>query len=306
MIIYKNSKIDKKFKRSVIAIGNFDGLHLGHKKVLDQAKLKAKKNKIKFGVVTFEPMPVMFFNNKIKNHRINNLNQKVLFLKKFKLDFMRIIKFNRKFSKLTPEKFIKNIIYKNINCKFIYVSKNFRFGNKRKGNINTLKKYEKIFSYKTIISKPLKRNNKVLSSSIIRKKISSAQLGKVKFFLGRNWSIEGRVVQGKKRGRKIGFPTCNINLKDYVLAKTGVYAVKVYKEKSIYFLRGIANLGYRPTFNQKKILLEVNIFNFSGNLYNKKLTVEFVKFIREEKKFKGIKQLRKQIKLDLKIAKKIK
>ena len=95
-----------------------------------------------------------------------------------------------------------NIIYKNINCKFIYVSKNFRFGNKRKGNINTLKKYEKIFSYKTIVSKPLKRNNKVLSSSIIRKKISSAQLGKVKFFLGRNWSIEGRVVQGKKRGRK--------------------------------------------------------------------------------------------------------
>ena len=301
MIIYKNSKIDKKFKRSVIAIGNFDGLHLGHKKVLDQAKLKAKKNKIKFGVVTFEPMPVMFFNNKIKNHRINNLNQKVSFLKKFKLDFMRIIKFNRKFSKLTPEKFIKNIIYKNINCKFIYVSKNFRFGNKRKGNINTLKKYEKIFSYKTIVSKPLKRNNKVLSSSIIRKKISSAQLGKVKFFLGRNWSIEGRVVQGKKRGRKIGFPTCNIKLKDYVIPKLGVYSVMV--KTNNFKKKGIANIGYRPTFNGSSLLLEVNIFGIKKNLYTKVLEVKFLKFIRGEKKFVDIYELKKQIQKDIKKAK---
>ena len=107
-------------------------------------------------------------------------------------------------------------------------------------------------------------------------------------------------------GKKIGFPTCNIELKKYVIAKLGVYAVKVYIENKKAFLRGIANLGYRPTFNQKKILLEVNIFNFSGNLYNKKLRVDFVKFIRKEKKFKGIDQLRKQIKLDLKIAKQIK
>ena len=106
-------------------------------------------------------------------------------------------------------------------------------------------------------------------------------------------------------GKKIGFPTCNIDLNNYVVAKPGVYAVKVYKQKSKKSLNGIANLGYRPTFNQKKIILEVNIFNFSGNLYNKKLTVEFVKFIRKEKKFKGIDELRKQIKLDLKVAKKI-
>ena len=107
-------------------------------------------------------------------------------------------------------------------------------------------------------------------------------------------------------GRKIGFPTCNISLEDYVIAKTGVYAVKVFINNKKNFVRGIANLGYRPTFNQKKILLEVNLFNFSGNLYNKKLRVEFLKFIRKEVKFKGINQLKKQIILDLKVAKRVK
>ena len=106
-------------------------------------------------------------------------------------------------------------------------------------------------------------------------------------------------------GKKIGFPTCNIDLKDYVIAKPGVYAVRIFINKAYKMLNGVANLGYRPTFNQKKIILEVNIFNFNRNLYNKKLIVQFIKFIRGERKFKGIDQLRKQIKLDIKIAKKI-
>ena len=122
-------------------------------------------------------------------------------------------------------------------------------------------------------------------------------------YLNRNWSIEGVVKKGRSIGKKIGFPTCNIDIENYVIAKPGVYAVKVNILNSNKILKGIANLGYRPTFNQKKILLEVNIFNFSRNLYNKKLTVEFIKFIRSEKKFKGIDQLKKQIKLDLKSAK---
>ena len=152
MIIYKNSRISKKLKNNVIAIGNFDGLHLGHQKVLKQARQKAKKNKLKFGVVTFEPVPVMFFNKSIRNHRINSLNQKISFLKKSKLDFLKIIKFNKKFSNYTPLKFIKDIIYKNLKARYIFVSKNFKFGKDRKGNIKTLKEYEKDFFYKTIIN----------------------------------------------------------------------------------------------------------------------------------------------------------
>ena len=143
--------------------------------------------------------------------------------------------------------------------------------------------------------------------NITKQSISSErEIIKANQFLNRNWSIEGKVIYGRKLGRTIGFPTCNINLRDYVIAKPGVYAVRVYIKNKKKYLRGIANLGYRPTFNQKKLLLEVNLFNFSGNLYNKNLRVEFLKFIRKELKFKNIDQLKKQIKLDLKIAKKFK
>ena len=124
--------------------------------------------------------------------------------------------------------------------------------------------------------------------------------------LNRNWSIEGKVQRGKQLGKKIGFPTANIDIKDYILACPGVYAVRARKNIRSKYIKGIANLGYRPTFNGKKILLEVHLFNFSENLYNKYLTVEFLKFIRKEKKFKNVEQLKKQIKIDLLIAKKSK
>ena len=305
MKLYKNFNILKKHKNSILLIGNFDGLHLGHQKLFNLAKKYKSKNKLKIGVVTFDPIPKMFFNKKIKNYRISNLNQKIEYFTKYGVDFIIVKKFDWKFSKIKSFNFIKEILFKKLKANYIFVSNNFRFGNKREGNVRLLKSLQEKFNYKIVNPKPLKKERKIISSTLIRYLLSSGKLNKANKFLKRNWAIQGVVEKGRRMGKKIGFPTCNINLKDYVLAKTGVYAVKVYKEKSIYFLRGIANLGYRPTFNQKKILLEVNIFNFSGNLYNKKLTVEFVKFIREEKKFKGIKQLRKQIKLDLKIAKKI-
>ena len=125
-------------------------------------------------------------------------------------------------------------------------------------------------------------------------------------YLGRNWSIQGVVKLGRRIGKTIGFPTCNIDIENYVIAKPGVYAVKIFINKTKKNLKGIANLGFRPTFNQKKILLEVNIFNFKRNLYNKQLTVEFLNFIRGEKKFKSIEELKKQIKKDVKQAKNFK
>ena len=151
MRIYNNLVINKKHQNSVVAIGNFDGIHLGHQKVLNRARQKAKKNRLPFGVITFEPMPVMFFNKKIKNHRINSLLQKKTQLKKLKLDFLIIINFNKKFSKLSAEQFIKRVIFKKVKCKFLYVSNNFKFGFKRKGNIQTLRKYSNSYNFKTII-----------------------------------------------------------------------------------------------------------------------------------------------------------
>ena len=147
-------------------------------------------------------------------------------------------------------------------------------------------------------------DKRVVSSTYIRFLLEKGNLKKANKALTRNWSIEGIVQKGRQQGKKIGFPTCNIDIKDYVIAMPGVYAVKVYKKNSRKPFKAIANLGYRPTFNQKKILLEVHIFNFSGNLYNKYLSVEFVRFIRKEKKFNNVDQLRKQIQNDLMIAKK--
>ena len=165
MIIYKNLNIKKKHKNSVVAIGNFDGLHIGHQKVLKEAKKKAKLENLKFGLITFEPVPTMFFNKNIKNHRINSLNQKIHYLKKIKLDFLIIIKFNKIFSNLSSENFIKSILFENLRSKYIFISQNFKFGKKRLGDVETLIKFEKKYLYKTIVTEPHKKkkqNNIVL------------------------------------------------------------------------------------------------------------------------------------------------
>ena len=303
--IYNNFKISKNHKNSILLIGNFDGLHLGHQKLFKLAKKYKKKNNLKIGVITFDPIPKMFFNKSLLNYRISNLNQKIIYFKNFNIDFLIVKKFNLQFSKIKALTFIKEIIYKKLKANYIFVSNNFRFGNKREGSVKLLKSLQKKYNYKIINPNPLKKKNKIISSTLIRNLLSNGKIFDVNKLLKRNWAIEGIVKEGRGMGKKIGFPTCNIDLNEYVIAKPGVYAVKVLQGKSKKTLKGIANLGYRPTFNQKKIILEVNIFNFNRNLYNKKLIVKFIKFIRGEKKFKGIDQLRKQIKLDLKIAKKI-
>ena len=301
MKIYNNPNLNKKHLNGVIAIGNFDGLHLGHQKVIKEAKKKAQKEKIPFGVMTFEPMPVMFFNNKIKNHRINSLEQKKTQLKKLKLDFLIIVKFNKNFSSQSAEEFIKKIIFKKTKCRYLYVSKNFKFGFKRLGNIKILKRFEKKYNFKNVVTKPYKKGNKTISSTFLRKKIRLGKIDEVNKLLNRNWSINGKVIKGQGRGRKIGFPTCNLKLNHYVVPKLGVYAVKV-KIKNFY-KNGIANIGYRPTFNGKNLLLETNIFGINKNLYNKVIDIYFKKFIRPEKKFRNLKYLKKQIKIDIKQAK---
>ncbi len=303
---YYNFNIQNKHKDSIILIGNFDGLHLGHQKLFRLAQLYKKKYKLKIGVINFNPMPKMFFNKKLKNFRLSNIDQKIKLLSKLKVDFVITKKFDKNFSRIKSINFIKKILCKKLDSKFIFVSNNFRFGNKREGDVSLLIKNEKNFNYKVIKPNPLIKSRTIVSSSLIRSLLENGFLEKANKLLNRNWTIEGTVKKGRQVGKKIGFPTCNIDINDYVLAKPGVYAVKVLKKNNAKYLRGIANLGYRPTFNQKKILLEVHLFNFSGNLYNKILSVEFLKFIRKEKKFKNINQLKARIKMDLKIAKKTK
>ena len=299
MKTFKNTIIPKRYKSSAIAIGNFDGVHIGHQKVFEQAKKYSKKNKIKFGVLTFTPLPVMFFNRNIKNYRLISENKKLQLFKKYGVDFVINIKFNKIFSKIIATKFIKNVIFKRINPRLIFVSNNFKFGNKRKGNVQLLKKFSKKYDYRLVNTLVFKHKGKIVSSTLIRKCLQNGYLDLANTLLSRTWFIEGVVQKGKKIGKKLGYPTCNINIKNYVLPKIGIYAVKVLIGKNKKILNGVAYLGYRPTFEGKKILLEIYIFGINKNLYKKRLRVYFVKFIRREQKFENLSNLTRQMNKDV-------
>jgi len=301
--IYNNFIIPRKLKKSILLIGNFDGLHLGHQKVCNEAKKYKKKYKLKLGVLTFNPLPIMFFNNKMKNYRLTNDSQKFILLKKMGVDFVINKRFNLKFSKIKSEKFIKNIIVKKIDPKFIFVSNNFRYGNKRKGDVKELITESKKYGFNVIKPEPLRIKKKVVSSTSIRDLLRKGKIKKANKLLSRNWVINGDVQRGRQLGKKLGFPTCNIDINNYILAKPGVYSIKVTIDESKKILNGIAYLGYRPTFEGKKLLLEVNLFGFNGNLYKKTLNVYFFNFIRRDKKFKNKISLITQMKKDLLKAK---
>ena len=178
-------------------------------------------------MLTFEPMPKMFFNKNLNNFRISSLQQKINNLKDLNVDFIIVKKFDRKFSKIKSLIFIKEILGKKLKPKFIFVSNNFRFGNKREGDVRQLIKFERMCGYKVVKPQPLLTNKKIASSSLIRKLLQKGRLEKANKILNRNWSIVGKVQKGRQIGKKIGFPTANIDIKNYVLACPGVYAVKV-------------------------------------------------------------------------------
>ena len=304
MKVFNNISITKKYKNSAIAIGNFDGLHKGHQKVFNETRKIAKKNKIKFGVLTFSPLPIMFFNKNIKNYRLVSENQKLKLFNKSKVDFVMNVNFNEKFSKISAKNFIKKIIYKKINPKLLAVSNNFKFGRNRKGDINLLNKSSNKFGYKLLNIKALTHSKRVVSSTKIRNYLKNGKILLANKLLSRTWFIEGKVKGGKKLGRKLGYRTCNISIKNYVLPRIGIYAVKILIENENKLFGGVAYLGSRPTFKGKGIFLEVNIFGLKKNLYKKKLRVYFLKFLRKDKKFKNSIHLVRQMNKDVISAKK--
>jgi len=304
MKIFDNTTISKNYKGAAIAIGNFDGMHKGHQRVFKKTKKFAKKNKIKFGVLTFTPLPVMFFNKKIKNYRLVSEDQKLKLFEKYGVDFIINIKFNKNFSKIDADKFIINVIYKKINPRFISVSNNFKFGRKRKGNANLLKKFSYKYDYRLLNIKALQYKRMMVSSTKIRKSLQSGKINLANKLLSRTWFIDGLVTKGKKLGRKLGYRTCNIHVKNYILPKIGIYAVKVLIDDNKRMYNGVAYFGSRPTFKGKKVFLEINLFGISKNLYKKKLKVYFLKFIRGDQKFKNSAKLIRQMNKDVILAKK--
>lgn len=300
MKIYNNSNsIDKKFFNSFLAIGNFDGVHLGHQALLIKAYNYSKKFKKRFGIFTFDPLPKDFFSN--SDNRILNTNDKIDFIKKFRTDFIIKQNFNYNFSKISHVDFVKNILFKKLKVSTIFVGEDFKFGFQRKGNISFLKQVSKKYNFKIFVINFRKFKNQKISSSKIRDLIQSGEISLANKMLGRPWLVSGIVIKGKKIGRKIGFPTANIKIFNQIKPLFGVYAVKIICNKRTY--NGIANYGVRPTFGKSEPVLEVNIFGKSHNFYNKNVKVSFIDFIRKEKKFENSKMLIRQIKKDIKVAK---
>ena len=304
MIIFNNINIPKNYKCSAIAIGNFDGVHKGHQKVFEKTKKFSSKKKIKFGILTFTPLPIMFFNKKITNFRLVSEDKKFKLFEKYGVDFVINIRFNKNFSEISAEKFIKKIIYKKINPQLLSVSSNFKFGKKRKGDIDLLKKFSDKYDYQLLNIRAIKYKGKIISSTRIRECLQNGKIYLANRLLSRTWFVDGVVDKGEKLGRKLGYRTCNICIKNYILPKIGIYAVKVLIGNKSKIYGGVAYLGARPTFGGKEIFLETHIFGIRKNLYKKRLRVYFIKFIRGERKFKNKDNLIKQMNKDVIFAKK--
>jgi riboflavin kinase/FMN adenylyltransferase len=293
-VIYSLSKF-KKYKKPVVALGVFDGVHLAHRKILLAAVKQAHAINGTSMVVTFWPHPQ-------KENSIYSLEHRLRLLSELGLDVCVVIRFNKKFSRVSAEGFVKNILLKQIGAHHLYVGKNFHFGKGAKGNFKTLQELSSRHNLKLKLFDVVKRNNQVMSSTYIRRLINRGELDAAAKILGRPVSILGTVIKGASIGKRLGFPTANIDPHHEVIPPSGVYMVKViFNNRG---LKGICYIGSRPTFNAQKKNIEVYIFNFKKNIYGKYLEILFIEKIREDIKFSSPADLVKQIKKDLILVKK--
>ena len=292
-----------KYSNINLAIGNFDGVHIGHQKLIKKLVSKCKKEKTKSAILSFSPHPRQYFTKNYKDFNIIDEIEKIKIIKELGIDFYISFLFDYNLASLSAEKFIKDILFKKLKIKNITVGYDFKFGKDRKGNIDLLNKFKIKYGFDVSVIKPVinKINSLAYSSSIIRKNIREGNFESVSLMLGRNWSINGKVIAGNKRAGKINFPTANISPPNLIHPKRGVYAIKAKYDDIFY--NGIANFGIRPTIDGEKLLLEAHLFKFNQDIYGKDLTVEFIAFIRDEKKFNDFKSLTKQIQKDIQLVK---
>lgn len=284
---------------SVLAIGNFDGVHKGHQQIIKTVIETAKTNKKPSAILTFEPHPISFFSPQLKNYHITNFEQKCNILNDLGLDCVFYAEFNEEFSKISAKDFVLKILKDKIKASQIFTGDDFIFGHNREGNYKLLQQLsnENDFKY-NVVSEIKSSENRRYSSSSARDFIRSGNIEAVEQILGNKFEIIGKVIEGNKKGREIGFPTANIDISDYILPKFGVYEVVARVQNSEF--SAIANIGVKPTFGEHKPVLEVHIPNFSENIYGKNIAVKFIKFIRDERKFDSVEGLKNQIELDIK------
>ena len=286
-----------------LAIGNFDGVHLGHQKIIDELIENSKIKNCLSAILSFKPHPRQFFSDKYRNFQIISEEEKIYLLDKQGIDHYFSLLFDDNIASMSPKDFITKILIEKLNSKYLVVGYDFKFGKERKGNASFLQEQSKIHGFDLNIIQPItsSHNSEVYSSSRIREAIRNGHMEKANLFLGRNWSMQGTIIEGGKRAGAMNFPTANIVPGELIHPKKGVYAIRArYIDK---WINGVANFGERPTVDGKKLLLEAHLFEFNQNIYGKELTVEFLTFIREEKKFDNFALLSKQIRKDIQLVK---
>ena len=283
---------------TVVAIGSFDGLHKGHQKIIKKTIKIAEKRNMKSGVFSFSPHPLEVIAPERSPSFLVSRRQKLNILEELGIDYFFEQEFTEEFSKLTFEEFISNIMIDKIGVKHIIVGSDFKFGKNQSGNTEKLKKLSSKYNINTKIIPIIKKNTNKISSTNIRKLIKAGRVSEVKKYLGRNYKIEGTVVTGEGRGRKLGIPTANLNLTtDYVLPPKGVYAAKVYTGDQEF--KSVVNFGEKPTFSSGNYTIEAHILDLEKNLYGDLLEVELYEFIREEEKFSDEEELISKIESDI-------
>ncbi len=281
-----------------MALGYFDGVHLGHQKVIHEAKRQAEHNGLKSAVMTFDPHPSVILGKSEKHVQyITPLAQKIKIIEAFGIDYLFIVRFTQEFANLLPQEFIDQYVI-GLNVKHVVAGFDFSYGRMGKGTMETMPFHSREqFTY-TVVQKYTAGNEKV-SSTRIRQYLKEGRTGDLPELLGRYYTTSGIVIHGDKRGRTIGFPTANVDIyEEYILPPLGVYAVRIMIDKNWYY--GVCNVGYKPTFNKEalRISVEVNIFNFNEDIYEKEVMVEWHQYLRKEQKFSGIDELVAQISLD--------
>ena len=295
MTIYNNINEFSSTDNTILTIGTFDGVHLGHQKVLERLTNSAKENNLESTVLTFFPHPRTILNPNKPLKLINSVKERTELLNRSKVDNLIIHPFDKNFSELDPEKYVVEILVKKLKAKIILIGYDHKFGKNRTADITNLKIYGKKYGFKVIEIKAEEISNIAISSTKIRKAISEGNISTAKKYLGYDFSLSGKIVHGKSIGRTLGFPTANIEVKEEykLLPKNGVYLIQSVINHNKYF--GMMNIGIKPTIKESSKTIEVNFFDFEGDLYDKNIEVNIKKFIRDEIKFDSLELLKSQI-----------
>ncbi len=277
-------------------IGNFDGIHLGHKEIIETAKHRSRENSTRSCVITFNPHPQKVLGRK-ELSLIFPLGRRFEMLEATGIDVVICLNFTRELSIVSAENFVKDILLDCLRIKDIVVGPGFSFGHKRKGNVDLLRSMGETHGFNTVVAEAARVDDQVVSSSAIRNLVRDGEISKANRFFGYDYYIEGVVVEGERRGRKLGFPTINLDTEWEILPKPGVYATYVRFPDG--FHESITNIGVRPTFEESKLTVETHVFDFNDNLYGKKVGVNFVERLRDEERFASVDELVAQIEHDV-------